>query len=164
MNLEKLSPAFAALVRQRHQGRIDNYRRIFAEFAGKQFDVRAIADLLGMAMPGGRKYRCELTSLGLAKVVSAWAANTNMPTVYELTTDQADIEAFFVLLNEGMSCAPRAERKPEKVAPAPKPEPFVRAVHVIADDEFNKRRAAKVVVHRHWMDVALFGPAPGASC
>ena len=120
------------------QMRLNCFRAIFGNLAGRDFGVQDVASTIKMTHSGTRRYRRELLDLGLMQQTGLGLGGC---AIYRLTDDQADIDAFMQLVADGeaLPVLP-TKRRPVPVAPAPVVlKPF-----------------------RHWMDIALFGPAPGA--
>ena len=129
-----------------------NWHTIFDNLSGKEFDSKAIAELLGLSDTAGYKYRTALVQEGLAVVLNPERAH-NEAAIYRIVDDQQAIDTFLQKVCDGLATLVRIGRR--VTAPA---IPGVK-IHVLADDYPVYTRAAKVDVRRDPLDVALFGPA-----
>lgn len=129
-----------------------NWRSIFDNLSGKEFNSKAIGELLGLSDTAGYKYRTALVQEGLAVVLNP-ERHHNEAAIYRIVDDQQAIEAFMQKAFDGLASIARLGRR--VTAPA---IPGVR-IHVLADDYPVYTRAAKFEIRRDPLDVALFGPA-----
>lgn len=116
--------------------RLKCFRAIFEQLKGREFGVQDVSKVIGMTHSGTRRYRRELLELDLMHQTCLGFGGCVM---YRLTENQHDIAAFLSLVADGEQLvAPMpTKRRPEPVIPVRQP----------------------IIAFRHWMDVALFGPA-----
>ena len=131
-----MNAALQVIQRKSAIRRTNSFRAIFDNLAGRDFGVQDVANAIKMTHSGTRRYRRELLELGLMHQTCLGFGGCVM---YRLTENQHDIAAFLSLVADGEQLvAPMpTKRRPEPVIPVRQP----------------------VVAFRHWMDVALFGPA-----
>lgn len=132
--------ALELIYRRNLQQRLQFFRAIFEELKGREFGVHDVAKVISMSRNATITYRRELLEAGVMHKTDTTKGNCCW---FRLTDKQEDIDAFLELVAEGARMvAPRVKARP-KLAPVPAPrKPFV--------------------AFRHWMDVALFGPARAA--
>lgn len=131
-----MNAALQVIQRKSAIRRTNAFRAIFEKLKGREFSVEEVAEAIGMTHSGTRRYRRELLELDLMHQTCLGFGGCVM---YRLTENQHDIAAFLSLVADGEQLvAPMpTKRRPVDVIPVRQP----------------------VVAFRHWMDVALFGPA-----
>jgi hypothetical protein len=126
--------------------RLQIYTAVFDKLQGRDFPTRRLCAVISMTDSGTKRYRREM----IAADVMFCIRKEGNEAIYRLTTDQAKIETFLALLNEGGRAVsvltyPGDGKRPKRVK-----EDAIRAPTIVN-------------VCRHYMDKWLFGDGPAPS-
>lgn len=135
------------------QERAANWRAIFDNLRGVEFNSQAIGQLLGLSDTAGYKYRIAMAQAGLLEQVNTDKQH-NESAIYQIKDDQAAIDAF---METACGADGGVARMGKRIAPPSIPGV---TVHVLRDDFPVYVHATKVEARRDPLVMALFGPAP----
>lgn len=158
MTAPKVPEMIARRLAAQNDLRMSRVEALLVELRSRSMTTPDMAAHLAIPTPSARNLR-ELMLEGLLIVEAGrGVTTTRSAALYAIDCTEEEAAAFCAAMraNESLAAMVVCQRPPPPPAPG---------THIyMAGDETNRTpRNAKVQPRRHWMDVALFGPAQGAA-